>query len=183
MRRRLSAPGASTHSARTPPASTGANCASSTRSAVMLSMKVRSRLTCWARDEPLRVVVIPLSEAITARCSSFMDGPVEKRVRRLPAPSCWSLSKACKSAPRKYRAPTNQMTRTRVTQIKIHCITIVLSVYLRINVLLPKSDSIRSTATRAVRLRSSSAGLSSITSSEARCPVSAIISMHSWASR
>ena len=55
--------------------------------------------------------------------------------------------------------------------------------YLRIRVLLPKSDSMRSTATSAVRLRSSNAGFSSMTSSEARRPVSAIISMHSWASR
>lgn len=55
--------------------------------------------------------------------------------------------------------------------------------YLRIRVLLPNNDSIRSTATLAVLFCRSSAGLSSITSSEAMRPVSAIISMHSWASR
>jgi len=55
--------------------------------------------------------------------------------------------------------------------------------YLRIRVLLPNKDSIRSTATSAVRLRISSAGFSSTTSSEASLPVSAIISMHNWASR
>ena len=54
---------------------------------------------------------------------------------------------------------------------------------LRISVLLPNSDSIRSTATSAVRFLMSSAGFSSITSSEPRRPVSAIISMHNCASR
>ena len=53
----------------------------------------------------------------------------------------------------------------------------------RINVLLPNKLSIRSTASSAVWLRTSSAGFSSITSKLARRPVSAIISMHSWASR
>ena len=55
--------------------------------------------------------------------------------------------------------------------------------YLRIRVLLPNRLSIRSTASVAVWLRTSSAGFSSMTSSEARRPVSAIISMHSCASR
>jgi hypothetical protein len=54
---------------------------------------------------------------------------------------------------------------------------------LRINVLLPNRLAIRSTASSAVWLRTSSAGFSSATSSEARRPVSAIISMHSCASR
>jgi hypothetical protein len=53
----------------------------------------------------------------------------------------------------------------------------------RISVDLPNKLSIRSTAISAVRLRTSSAGFSSITSSDARRPVSAIISMHSCASR
>ena len=53
----------------------------------------------------------------------------------------------------------------------------------RINVLLPNRLSIRSTASTAVLLRTSSAGLSSITSRLARRPLSAIISMHSCASR
>ena len=53
----------------------------------------------------------------------------------------------------------------------------------RISVLLPNRLSIKSTASSAVLLRTSSAGLSSITSSEARRPLSAIISMHSCASR
>ena len=53
----------------------------------------------------------------------------------------------------------------------------------RISVLLPNSDSTRSTASRAVLLRTSSAGFSSTMSSEARRPLSAIISMHSCASR
>ncbi|MBV6415324.1 MAG: hypothetical protein OMOMHJEC_03209 [Xanthomonadales bacterium] len=52
-----------------------------------------------------------------------------------------------------------------------------------INVDLPNRLSTRSTARRAVRLWSSKAGFSSTTSSEASRPVSAIISMHSWASR
>ena len=55
--------------------------------------------------------------------------------------------------------------------------------YLRISVLLPNIDSTKSTATSAVAFRTSSAGLSSITSRDAKRPVSAIISMHSWASR
>ena len=55
--------------------------------------------------------------------------------------------------------------------------------YFLIKVDLPNSDSIRSTATLAVLFCRSSAGFSSITSSEARRPVSAIISMQSWASR
>ncbi len=55
--------------------------------------------------------------------------------------------------------------------------------HLRISVLLPNRLSIRSTASSAVRLRTSSAGFSSITSSEASRPQSAIISMHSCASR
>ncbi len=55
--------------------------------------------------------------------------------------------------------------------------------YFRIKVLLPNIDSTKSTATSAVALRTSSAGLSSITSSDARRPVSAIISMHNCASR
>jgi predicted dehydrogenase len=58
-----------------------------------------------------------------------------------------------------------------------------LEVALRISVLLPNRLSIRSTASSAVRLRTSSAGLSSTMSSEASRPVSAIISMHNWASR
>ena len=49
--------------------------------------------------------------------------------------------------------------------------------------LFPNSDAIRSTATTAVRLRTSSAGLSSTMSSEPRRPVSATISMQSCASR
>src|SRR5207253_1131217 len=53
----------------------------------------------------------------------------------------------------------------------------------RTSVLLPNSDSIRSTASTAVLLRTSNAGLSSTTSSEARRRVSAIISMHNCASR
>ena len=53
----------------------------------------------------------------------------------------------------------------------------------RISVLLPNSDSTRSTASRAVLLRTSSAGFSSTMSSEARQPLSAIISMHNCASR
>jgi hypothetical protein len=53
----------------------------------------------------------------------------------------------------------------------------------RIRVLLPNRLSMRSTANKAVWLRRSSAGLSSITSRLARRPVSAIISMHSCASR
>ncbi|TXC65288.1 hypothetical protein FSC37_01695 [Piscinibacter aquaticus] len=53
----------------------------------------------------------------------------------------------------------------------------------RISVLLPNRLSIRSTASTAVLLRTSSAGFSSITSNEASRPVSAIISMHSCASR
>ncbi len=57
------------------------------------------------------------------------------------------------------------------------------STYLRIKVLLPNRLSIKSTASSAVWLRTSSAGLSSITSRLARRPVSAIISMHSCASR
>ena len=55
--------------------------------------------------------------------------------------------------------------------------------HFRIKVLLPNSDSTRSTASSAVAFLTSNAGLSSITSSEARRPVSAIISMHSCASR
>jgi heme-degrading monooxygenase HmoA len=55
--------------------------------------------------------------------------------------------------------------------------------FFRISVDLPKRLSIRSTASSAVRLRTSSAGLSSITSSDASRPVSAIISMQSCASR
>ena len=53
----------------------------------------------------------------------------------------------------------------------------------RISVLLPNRLSIRSTASAAVLLRTSSAGFSSITSRLARRPLSAIISMHNWASR
>ncbi len=53
----------------------------------------------------------------------------------------------------------------------------------RINVLFPNRLSIRSTASKAVWLRRSRAGLSSITSRLPRRPVSAIISMHSCASR
>ena len=54
---------------------------------------------------------------------------------------------------------------------------------LRISVLLPNSDSTRSTASTAVLLRTSRAGFSSMMSSEPTGPVSAIISMHSCASR
>ena len=53
----------------------------------------------------------------------------------------------------------------------------------RISVLLPNRLSTRSTASAAVRLRTSQAGLSSTMSSEPSRPVSAIISMHSCASR
>ncbi len=53
----------------------------------------------------------------------------------------------------------------------------------RTSVDLPNRLSISSTATSAVRLRTSSAGLSSTTSSELSRPVSAIISMHSCISR
>ena len=53
----------------------------------------------------------------------------------------------------------------------------------RIKVLLPKRLAMRSTASKAVLLRTSKAGLSSITSSEPRRPLSAIISMHNCASR
>ena len=53
----------------------------------------------------------------------------------------------------------------------------------RISVVLPNRLSIRSTASSAVWLRTSSAGLSSTTSREPSRPVSAIISMQSWASR
>ncbi len=65
--------------------------------------------------------------------------------------------------------------RQRPSQIRSH--------HFRINVLLPNRLSTRSTATIAVALRTSSAGFSSMMSSEARAPVSAIISMQSWASR
>lgn len=51
------------------------------------------------------------------------------------------------------------------------------------SVLFPKRLSTRSTTSRAVLLRMSSAGFSSTTSSERSRPVSAIISMHSCASR
>src|ERR1039457_2598970 len=44
----------------------------------------------------------------------------------------------------------------------------------RISVLLPNSEATRSTATSAVRLRRSSAGFNSMTSSDAKRPVSAI---------
>src|SRR3984957_9497011 len=54
---------------------------------------------------------------------------------------------------------------------------------LRIKVLLPNSDSTRSTASTAVLLRTSKAGFNSMISNEATRPVSAIISMHSCASR
>ncbi len=64
------------------------------------------------------------------------------------------------------------------TQVRIH-----LRIQVRIRVLLPNRLSIRSTASSAVLLRRSSAGLSSITSRLASRPVSAIISMHSCASR
>jgi DNA-binding IclR family transcriptional regulator len=53
----------------------------------------------------------------------------------------------------------------------------------RIRVDLPNRLSMRSTASSAVLLRTSKAGFSSTTSSERMRPVSAIISMHSWASR
>jgi hypothetical protein len=54
---------------------------------------------------------------------------------------------------------------------------------MRISVLLPNRLSTRSTASSAVMFRRSSAGLSSTISSEHSRPVSAIISMHSCASR
>src|SRR5881398_3150368 len=53
----------------------------------------------------------------------------------------------------------------------------------RTSVLLPNSDSMRSTASTAVLLCTSNAGLSSTTSSDPRRRVSAIISMQSCASR
>src|SRR6185312_9832931 len=53
----------------------------------------------------------------------------------------------------------------------------------RIRVDLPNSDSTRSTASFAVALRLSNAGFSSTMSSEPSRPESAIISMHSCASR
>jgi len=53
----------------------------------------------------------------------------------------------------------------------------------RINVDFPNSDSTRSTASFAVWFRLSNAGFSSTMSSEPTRPVSAIISMHSCASR
>ena len=53
----------------------------------------------------------------------------------------------------------------------------------RASVEAPKRLATNSTATSAVRLRTSRAGLISTTSSEARRPVSAIISMHSCISR
>ena len=54
---------------------------------------------------------------------------------------------------------------------------------MRIRVLLPNKLSTRSTASSAVMFRRSRAGLSSTMSSEPSRPVSAIISMHSCASR
>jgi hypothetical protein len=65
--------------------------------------------------------------------------------------------------------------RQRSSQIRSH--------HFRINVLFPNRLSTRSTATIAVALRTSSAGFSSMMSSDASAPVSAIISMQSCASR
>ena len=54
---------------------------------------------------------------------------------------------------------------------------------LRASVEAPNRLCTNSTASSAVRLRTSSAGLISTTSSEPSWPVSAIISMHNWISR
>ncbi len=99
-----------------------------------------------------------------------------KRRCNLHQPLFFCVSRSRKGLCHRMAAPTHQKRRTGRASKRRKC-------HLRIKVLLPNRDSIRSTATSAVALRTSNAGLNSITSSEPRRSVSAIISMHSCASR
>ena len=120
--------------------------------------------TALALRKPLRVLVLGWPD-----CRSRVAGALRDAVHR---------RYATRASARRRAAGDQSLARCRPVAAEG-----AATPQRRINVLLPNRLSIRSTAISAVRFLTSSAGLSSMTSSEARAPVSAIISMQSCASR